>query len=114
MHISSSELQEKINKGDKIIVVLWAEWCGGCRKQKPIFEQVSKKAIEENSEVSYYMFNVDLDRPFSFSLGIRTIPTIKSFANGEEVTTKVGLMDELELKSLENTLINGELQQSKL
>lgn len=106
MKISSIELQEKINKGDKIIVVFWAEWCRGCVMQKPIFEQVGQKAIEENSEVSYYMFNVDSDKPFANSLEIRAIPTIKCFANGSEKTTKVGLMNELELKSLEDTLIN--------
>jgi thioredoxin 1 len=105
MEISSSELQEKIDKGEKIVVVFWAEWCGGCRIQKPIFEQFSKKAIEENSEISYYMFNVDLDRSFASSLDIRYLPTTKSFVNGVELTTTVGLMDELQLKSLKNTLI---------
>jgi thioredoxin 1 len=107
MEISSLELQEKINKGDKMVVDFWAEWCGPCRMQKPIFEQVSQKAIEENSEVSYYTFNVESDKSFATSLGIRSIPTIKSFANGGEVTTRVGVMDETQLKTLENTLING-------
>jgi thioredoxin 1 len=107
MEISSSELQEKINNGEKLVVDFWAEWCGPCRMQKPIFEQVSQKAIEENSEVSYYTFNVESDKSFAASLGIRSIPTIKSFSKGSEVTTKVGLMDESQLKSLENILING-------
>lgn len=107
MNINSLELKEKIYKGEKIVVVFWAEWCGACKIQKPIFEQFSKKAIEENSEVSYYMFNVDLEKSFASSLGIRNIPTTMSFINGAELTTKVGLMDELQLKSLEETLING-------
>jgi thioredoxin 1 len=107
MEISSVELQEKINKGEKLVVDFWAEWCGPCRMQKPIFEQVSKSAIENNSEVSYYTFNVESDKTFASSLGIRSIPTIKSFANGNEVTTKVGVMDESQLKTLENILING-------
>ncbi len=107
MEISSAELQEKINKGEKLVVDFWAEWCGPCRMQKPIFEQVSKSAIENNSEVSYYTFNVESDKTFASSLGIRSIPTIKSFSNGGEVTTKVGVMDESQLKSLENILING-------
>jgi len=107
MEISSLELQEKINKGEKLVIDFWAEWCGPCRMQKPIFEQVSKKAIEENSEVSYYTFNVESDKSFASSLGIRSIPTIKSFSNGSEVTTKVGVMDETQLKTIETLLING-------
>ena len=107
MEISSSELQEKINKGEKLVIDFWAEWCGPCRMQKPIFEQVSQTAIENKSEVSYYTFNVESDKIFAASLGIRSIPTIKSFSNGGEVTTKVGLMDESQLKSLESILING-------
>jgi thioredoxin 1 len=107
MEISSAELQEKINKGEKLVVDFWAEWCGPCRMQKPIFEQVSKSAIENNSEVSYYTFNVESDKTFASSLGIRSIPTIKSFANGSEVTTRVGVMDETQLKTIETLLING-------
>jgi thioredoxin 1 len=107
MEISSAELQEKINKGEKLVIDFWAEWCGPCRMQKPIFEQVSKSAIENNSEVSYYTFNVESDKTFASSLGIRSIPTIKSFANGSEVTTRVGVMDETQLKTIETLLING-------
>ena len=107
MEISSTELQEKINNGEKLVVDFWAEWCGPCRMQKPIFEQVSNTAIENNSEVSYYTFNVESDKSFATALGIRSIPTIKSFSNGREVTTKVGLMDETQLKTLESILING-------
>lgn len=107
MEISSAELQEKLNKGDKMVIDFWAEWCGPCRMQKPIFEQVSQKAIEENSEVSYYTFNVESDKSYAASLGIRSIPTIKSFSDGKEVTTRVGVMDENQLRNLENMLING-------
>ena len=106
MEISSVELQEKINKGHKMIVDFSSERCGACRIQKPIFEKISQKAIEENSEVSYYIFDAYSDKSFSDSLGIKVLPTIKLFANSVEVTTKAGVMDELQLKSLENTLIN--------
>jgi len=106
MEINSIELKEKISKGDKIIFVVFAEACGACRIQKPIFEKVSQKAIEENSEVSYYILDVYSDRSFSDSLGIRILPTIKLFANGREVATTIGVMNELQLKSLEDILIN--------
>jgi thiol-disulfide isomerase/thioredoxin len=41
MEISSVELQEKINKGEKIILKLGAQWCGPCKMLKPIFEKVT-------------------------------------------------------------------------
>jgi thioredoxin 2 len=107
MEISSSELQEKIKNGEKIVVDFWAGWCGPCRMMKPIFERVSNDAVQNNSEVSYYTFDVESDKAYAASLGIRSIPTIKSFANGREMTTQTGVLQEEQLKNLENILVNG-------
>lgn len=107
MEISSVELQEKINNGEKMVVDFWAGWCGPCRMFKPIFEQVSQKAIETNSEVSYYTFDVESDKLFASTLGVRSIPTVKSFSNGKEVATRVGVLNEEQLQILENLVING-------
>jgi len=51
MEISSVELQQKINAGEKLVVEFWAEWCGPCKMMKPIFERV---ASSNESEVSGY------------------------------------------------------------
>jgi thioredoxin len=107
MEISSVELQEKINKGEKLVVDFWAEWCGPCRMLKPVFEQVSSEMLEKNSDVKYYTFNVESDKSFAASLGIRSIPTVKSFSKTKEVTTQSGVMTEEQLKRLETFLING-------
>jgi len=107
MEITSTELQEKIKKGDKIVVDFYGTWCGPCQMLKPIFEKVSNEAMNKNSEVSYYTFDVDSDKEFAASLGIRSIPTIKSFSNGREVTTQTGVLQETQLRNLENILVNG-------
>ena len=107
MEITSTELQEKIKNGEKLVVDFWAGWCGPCRTLKPIFERVSNEAVQNNSEVSYYTFDVESDKEYSVSLGIRSIPTIKSFSNGIEVTTQTGVLQESQLKNLENILVNG-------
>jgi len=107
MEITSTELQEKIKKGNKIVVDFYGTWCGPCQMLKPIFEKVSNEAMNKNSEVSYYTFDVDSDKEFAASLGIRSIPTIKSFSNGREVTTQTGVLQETQLRNLENILVNG-------
>jgi thioredoxin 1 len=104
MEISSVELQQKINNGDKMIVEFWAEWCGPCKMMKPIFERV---ASSNESEVKMYTLNIDNNREVAMSLGIRSIPTVKMFNSGEVVETKVGMMNEGQIKDLVTELING-------
>ena len=104
MEISSVELQQKINNGDKMIVEFWAEWCGPCKMMKPIFERV---ATSNESDVQMYTLNIDNNREVALSLGIRSIPTVKMFNSGEVVETKVGMMNEGQIKELVTDIING-------
>lgn len=104
MEISSVDLQQKINNGEKLMVEFWADWCGPCKMMKPIFEKVSS---ENNSEVQMYTLNIDNNREVAVSLGIRSIPTVKVFNSGQIVETKVGLLNENQIKELVTELING-------
>ena len=104
MEISSVELQEKINNGDKLMVEFWADWCGPCKMMKPIFERVAQS---NESEVQMYTLNIDNNREVALSLGIRSIPTVKMFNSGEVIETKVGLMNESQIKDMVTELING-------
>jgi thioredoxin len=102
MEISGKELQEKINNGEKIIVEFWAEWCGPCRVMKPVFERV---ASNNDTEVQMYTMDIDQNRDYAQTLGIRSIPTIKLFSNGNVTDTVVGVIGEEKIKSLVNNLI---------
>lgn len=104
MEISSVELQEKINNGEKLIVEFWAEWCGPCRMMKPTFEKV---ANENTSEVQMYTMNVDINREIGAALGIRSIPTVKMFNAGQIIETKVGMLSEGQINEMVKDLING-------
>ena len=104
MEITSVELQEKINSGKKVIVEFWAEWCGPCKMMKPIFERV---ASQNTSDVEMYTMNVDFNKEVGASLGIRSIPTIKVFQNGDIIDTKVGMMNEGQINGILTELING-------
>lgn len=104
MEITGEKLQEKINKGEKVIVELYATWCGPCKILKPIFERV---ANTNTTEVQMYTMDVDANKEIAASLGIRSVPTIKSFNMGKPVDTKVGLLQESQINDLVNNLVNG-------
>ena len=102
MEITGNELQEKINNGEKVIVEMWAPWCGPCRMMKPTFEKV---ANENTSDIQMYTLNIDENREIAMTYGVRSIPTIKVFNGGEVTDTKVGLLQEQGIKDLVSTLL---------
>ena len=104
MEINTKELKEKITNGEKVIVEFWAQWCGPCRMMKPVFESVAK---ENQSGVQMYTMDVDSNRELAGELGIRSIPTVKVFSNGQLVETKVGMLQEGHIKGMLKDLING-------
>jgi thioredoxin 1 len=102
MEITGKELEEKINNGEKIVVEFWAPWCGPCRMLKPVFERI---ASNNNTEVQMYTMDIDQNRDYAQTLGIRSIPTTKSFNNKQISDTVVGVIGEEKIKSLVSNLI---------
>jgi len=102
MEITAKELQEKINNGEKIIVDFFASWCNPCSMMKPVFERV---ALNNDTEVQMYTMDVDQNRDYAQTLGIRSIPAVKVFSNGNVTDTVVGVIGEERIKSLVNNLI---------
>ena len=102
MEITTQELQEKINNGEKIIVDFHGLWCGPCKIMKPVFERVAQN---NDTDVQMYTMDIDKNREFVSSLGIRSIPTIKIFDGGEVKDTKVGVIAEQSIKELVSNLL---------
>jgi len=102
MEISQEQLKEKINNGEKLIVDFWAPWCGPCRMMKPTFEKVA-----QSSQIPMYTLNVDENREIALSLGIRSVPTVKSFNSGNVIDTKIGVLQESQINDLVKNLIHG-------
>lgn len=90
MEITSVELKEKIENGEKVLVDFHGIWCGPCKVMKPIFEKIANQMNEEGSEVQMYTMDVDNNKEFVSQLGLRSIPTIKGFSNGKEIVSEVG------------------------
>lgn len=107
MEITAEQLKQKIENGDKVIVDFFASWCGPCKMMKPTFEKVSQQLREEEYGVELYMFNVEHDTSLATQLGIRAVPTIKSFDGGKEVYSKSGIQNEQQIKDLAKQLLNG-------
>jgi thioredoxin len=107
MEITAEQLREKIKNGDKIIVDFYTSWCGPCKMMKPIFEKVASEINEQETGVKLYTFNAESDSSLSVELGIRSVPTIKSFNGGSEVYSRSGIHGELQIKDLSKQLLNG-------
>jgi thioredoxin len=74
--------------GDKPVVVdFWAEWCGPCRMISPIVDELSQ---EYDGEIIIGKVNVDENDEISAEYGIRNIPTLLFFKNGELMDKHVG------------------------
>jgi len=105
MEISSQELKQKIQNGEKIVVDFFATWCGPCKVMKPWFEKVAEEYNAKDG-TKFYTFNIEKDKEFAINeLGIKSVPTIKGFSNGTEVYHNTGVLREEQIKSLAQTII---------
>ena len=76
-----------IANGGITIVDFWAEWCGPCKAMGPILD----KLAEDHADISVRKVNVDFNASLAQKYGIRGIPTLIFFKDGEPVETKIGL-----------------------
>ena len=89
-HATDANFSETIKDG-LTLVDFWATWCGPCRMFGPIFESVSNKV----SGVNFVKFEVDeTNRQTPTIFGIRSIPSILAFRDGNLIEARTGLMDE--------------------
>ena len=77
-----------------VLVDYWAEWCGPCKMIAPILDEV---ATSYAGKLQVAKMNVDENRDIPSKFGIRGIPTLMIFKNGELAATKVGAMSKSQL-----------------
>jgi thioredoxin 1 len=77
-----------------VLVDYWAEWCGPCKQIAPILDAV---ADEYDGKLKIAKMNVDENREIPAKFGIRGIPTLMLFKNGELAATKVGALSKSQL-----------------
>lgn len=95
--ITTQQLKEKIESGDKFIVDFFATWCGPCKMLGTILERSGDKL-----GLPIYKYDVDNDIEFTGKLGVRSVPTLKIYEGGSEVKTHVGILQEAQFATFLN------------
>ncbi|MEG0000800.1 MAG: thioredoxin TrxA [Comamonas sp.] len=94
-HLSDASFEaEVLQAGTTVLVDYWAEWCGPCKMIAPILDEV---AGTYQGKVTIAKMNVDENREIPAKFGIRGIPTLMLFKNGELAATKVGALSKAQL-----------------
>ena len=102
IEINDTNFQELvIDSGKPALLDFWAEWCGPCRMIAPIVEELS---VEYGEQIVIGKVDVDSSPGITAKFGIRSIPTLLYFKNGEVVDKQLGAVPrntiEEKLKSL--------------
>jgi thioredoxin 1 len=90
--LTTQTFDDAIREG-KVLVDFWAPWCGPCRMQLPILEELSN----ELQEVTIAKVNVDEEATLASRFGVMSIPTLILFENGEEKERFVGVQSKEKL-----------------
>lgn len=98
LHLTDNDFDEKIQNGI-VIVDFWATWCGPCRMQAPILENVN---AEMAGKVTIAKLDIDRNRITTNRFGVMNIPTLILFKNGKQVNTFVGLTQKEDIISALN------------
>jgi thioredoxin 1 len=94
-HISDSTFETAVLQSDKpVLVDFWAEWCGPCKMIAPALDEA---AGTYEGKLQITKLNVDENKDIPAKFGIRGIPTLMIFKNGELAATKVGALSKAQL-----------------
>ena len=92
-----SKFQELISQDKPVLVDFFAEWCGPCKMQAPILEDLKKRV---NDQATIIKIDVDKNQGVAAKYGIRSVPTLMIFKNGEIKWKQSGVFPAEELERL--------------
>ena len=94
-HVTDDSFEADVLKAEgPVLVDYWAEWCGPCKMIAPILDEVDK---EYEGRLKVVKLNIDQNEQTPPKFGIRGIPTLMMFKDGNVVATKVGALAKSQL-----------------
>jgi thioredoxin 1 len=98
LEISDSSFESEVLKSDKpVLVDFWAPWCGPCRAIAPVVEEL---ASQFGQKVKFTKCNVDENPSIPTKYGIKSIPTLIFFKNGEVLDKIIGIVAKSRLEEM--------------
>ena len=106
INVDDKNFQKQVLESDSLTLVdFWAEWCGPCKMIGPALEEISD---EMEGDVRITKLNIDENPSTPQKYGVRGIPTLLLFRNGEVVAEKVGALPKAQLQEWISSNINPE------
>jgi thioredoxin 1 len=103
LNLNNDNFKETISQDKLVLVDFWAEWCGPCKALSPIIDELSQ---EMGETMTIAKVDITENQDIAVEYGVRNIPTMLFFRNGEIVDKQVGAMPKSAIQDVINKHLN--------